>query len=76
MASVAVNGEFKERGFVPIEARAGCRFLMEEIGYAGRGAAEVVAGEGPWGLEESDTADDLSNLLLHINALTENFWTM
>jgi NAD(P)-dependent dehydrogenase (short-subunit alcohol dehydrogenase family)/acyl carrier protein len=76
MASEAVNRQFKERGIVPIGARAGCRFLMEEISCAGREAAEVVAGEGPWGLEEQDAADDLSNLLLHINALTENFWTM
>lgn len=79
MASEAINRQFRERSIVPIGTRAGCRFLMDEIAYAGREDAEVIAGEGPWGLEEAVADaddDDLSNLLLHINALTENFWTM
>lgn len=76
MASEAVNRQFKERGLIPIGTQAGCRFFMEEISYAGRDEAEVIAGECPWALEDSDAVDDLSNLLLNINALTENFWTM
>jgi hypothetical protein len=77
MANDAVNRQFRERGIVPVGTRAGCRFLLEEIAYASRSDAEVVAGEGPWGTDDSDGGnDDLSNLLLHINTLTENFWTM
>lgn len=76
MASDAVNRQFKERGLIPIGTHAGCRFFMEEISYASMEEVEVIAGEYPGSLEDSDAVDDLSNLLLNINALTENFWTM
>ncbi|MDC3957716.1 type I polyketide synthase [Polyangium jinanense] len=46
MAKPAVQAKLRERGIIPIETEAGCRFFREEVELGG--AAEVVAGDGPW----------------------------
>jgi NAD(P)-dependent dehydrogenase (short-subunit alcohol dehydrogenase family) len=73
MASEAINNRFIEQGILPIPVAAGSAFAAAEMGAAGAGAVEVVAGHGPWeeggtlqrGARRLGTLFDLGGLLLH-----------
>jgi NAD(P)-dependent dehydrogenase (short-subunit alcohol dehydrogenase family) len=51
MASEDVQRLLGSQGIVPIEPESGRRFFVEELSRGRKADAEVIAGEGPWGLE-------------------------
>jgi len=57
MASPAVRAAFKERGIEAIPVAAGRRFFLEEIMYGPRHDVEIVAGAGPWYVDEAQAVE-------------------
>jgi acyl transferase domain-containing protein/NAD(P)H-dependent flavin oxidoreductase YrpB (nitropropane dioxygenase family)/NAD(P)-dependent dehydrogenase (short-subunit alcohol dehydrogenase family) len=51
MASEGVQSLLGSQGIVPIEPAAGRRFFVDELSRGSKHDAEVIAGQGPWGLE-------------------------
>jgi NAD(P)-dependent dehydrogenase (short-subunit alcohol dehydrogenase family) len=67
MATDAVRARLAQRGIVPIETQAGCRFFAEELELGRREDVEVVAGEGPWigsGAPLNEAADASTEIVL------------
>ena len=63
MASEDVKRQFRERGIIPIPLSAGRQFFIDELHYAQKGMAEVIAGEGPWETYEAEKGELKSNKL-------------
>ncbi len=62
MASNEVQKQFAERGVELISPSAGPHFLNEELRFGRKGQVEVIIGNGPWGIAESERVSSVPDI--------------
>ncbi len=73
MASEEVKRQLKNRGIIPINPRGGRQFFVDELRYGRKGETEVIAGEGLWGVYESEHDRLKSNSLAESKSKLKSF---